>query len=121
MGISSSKIDCETDDGVLADNDLVNVNFIQLKRGIGCNVTPEQLNILLGLNVPKYSYLGDDEFPYLFCVHITTDIQNIIREYRYVIGSNITYKVDKNKFNSQHKTSINYFVSDFEKYELVKI
>lgn len=120
MGVSSSKIDAETND-YMSDTNLINVNFIQLKKGIGSNVTPEQLNILLGLNVPKYSKLENDEFPYLFCLNVTTNIQNIIREYRYVIGTNVMCQVDRNKFNAQHKTCINYFADEFGKYELLKI
>lgn len=119
MGIKLSKV--RVSDNYDLREDKITVNFIQIKKNPNSNVTPEQLNVLFGLNIPKYSKLGDDEFPYLFCVHMTIDIQNIIKEYRYVIGSNVTYRVDKNKFNSQHKTNINYFANDYGRYELVKI
>jgi hypothetical protein len=116
MGISSSKIDCKTND-VLEKNDLVNVNFIQLKKGIGCNVLPEQLNVLLGLNVPKFSELEGTEYPYLFCVSSVTDINKIIKEYRYVIGFETKQKVLRDEFNHNHRTACSY--SGNEYYKLV--
>ena len=128
MGIYSSKINTEDnsskinteDNSTKINNDLINVNFIQLKQKPGCTVTPEQLNMLLGMNVPKYSILRETEYPYLFCVCDTIEIEEIVREYGYKIGVIIKQKVNKNEFNSNHITWCIYY-SGNDIYKLVSI
>ena len=117
LSASSSKINIEDNNNFIKD-DLVNVNFIQLKQLSNCVVTPDQLNLLLGLSVPKYSVLEGTEYPYLFCVSGLVDINTIVKEYKYQIGFSTIQKVFRNEFNSSHRATIAYNYNEPEYYKL---
>ena len=118
MGIVSGKTGV-IDNNNLITEDKITVNFIQIYKKPNCNITPEQLNMLLGLNVPKYSVIEGTDYPYLFCVTSITDINTIVRNYGYEIGFSTKQKVFKNEFNSYHKAICNYSGNDY--YKLVHI
>jgi hypothetical protein len=59
----------------LYNEEQINVNFVQLAKLPGCNITPVQLNKLLGLNIPKYCVVEGVEYPYVFCVSTIVDIK----------------------------------------------
>ena len=118
MGITTSKTNT-TDNYNLVKEEKITVNFIQIVKKHNTNVSPEQLNMLLGLNVPKYSVLEGTEYPYLFCVSTHVDINNILREYGYDIGYCTKQKVFKNEFNAYHKAICSYSGNDY--YKLVHI
>ena len=118
MGVTLSKLKI-TDCYNIVETDKITVNFIQLKKKNYCNVSPEQLNMLLGLSVPKFSILEKSNYPYLFCVDSIVDIDKIATEYGYEIGFTTKIKVLKNNFNEYHKATCYYF--DGGCYELVRI
>lgn len=118
MGVSFGKTNV-TDNYNLIQDDKITVNFIQLAKTQECNVTPEQLNMLLGLNVPKYSILEGTEYPYLFCVSTIVDINNIVKDYGYEIGFSTKQKVLKSEFNAYYKAVCCY--SGYECYKLVHV
>ena len=115
LSLSSSEINPEIQNNLTKD-DLVFVNFVQLKQSEDCVVNPEQLNLLLGLNVPKYSKLEATTYPYLFCICSLVDIDKIDMEYKYEIGISALQRVSKKKFNSNHRAIISY--KDYNDYEL---
>jgi hypothetical protein len=117
-GIISSKINT-TDNYNIIEEDKITVNFIQIAKKQGCNITPDQLNMLLGLGVPKYSILEGSEYPYLFCVSIIVDINAILQDYGYEIGFSTKQKVFKNEFNAYHIAVCSYSGNDY--YGLVHI
>ena len=80
----------------------ITVKFIHVSKSKDCKITPEQLNMLLGLNIPKYSILEGTKFPYLFCVNTIININRILNEYGYELGHSGTQKILKNKFNKNH-------------------
>jgi hypothetical protein len=82
--------------------DIITVKFIQISKKTDCKVTPDQLNMVLGLNIPKYSILEGSIFPYLFCVNTIIDINNILKEYGYEIGYSQKQKILKYQFNNNH-------------------
>ncbi len=102
----------------IEENEIV-VNFIQLQKKKNCNVTPDQLNMLLGLEIPKYSILENSNYPYVFCVGLLTNIGKIVREYGYEIGLSTKLMVLKKKFNYDHMAIC--FFSNGGCYELVRI
>ena len=118
MGIISSKTDI-TDCYNLIEEDKINVNFIQLQKKPNCTITLEQLNVLLGLNMPKYSILENTNYPYLFCVDSIFNINEIVAEYGYEIGFSTKQKVLKNDFNSYNRAICTY--SNYEYYKLVHV
>jgi hypothetical protein len=118
MGIITSKIDT-TDNFDLIKEEIIIVNFIQIRKNQECNVSLEQLNMLLGLNVPKYSVLEGTCYPYLFCVNSIVDINKILKEYGYEIGYLTKQKVFKNKFNSDHRATCSYSGNDHYKLECI--
>jgi hypothetical protein len=116
MGIITSK-KSTTDSYNLIEEDKITVNFIQVSKKSNCNVTPDQLNMLLGLNVPKYSILEGTSFPYLFCVTTIVDINSIFRDYGYEVGFSTKQKVFKNEFNAYHIATCSYNGNDYYKLE----
>ena len=118
MGNSSSKTHM-TDICNLIEEDKINVNFIQLQKKSNCNIMPEQLNILLGLNVPKYSIMDGTTFPYLFCVGTIIDIDNIIKNYGYEIGFITKQKVFRNEFNANYQAICSYSGYDYYRLKLI--
>jgi len=107
MGIIASKIDT-IDNYDLIKEEKIYVNFIQIAKNEECNTSLEQLNMLLGLNIPKYSVLDGTSYPYLFCVCSVVDINKILKEYGYKIGFLTKQKVLKNEFNSYHIATCSY-------------
>lgn len=120
MGITASKINA-TDDNNLVEEEKITVNFVEVKKKQGSNVTPEQLNLLLGLDVPKYSILEGNIFPYLFCVSLYVDIESILRDYGYEIGNSTKQKVFRNEFNSNHRIACSRNGIDFKIFTLEHI
>ena len=120
LSVSSSKINIE-DNNNFTVGDLINVNFIKLRQLPNCVVTPDQLNLLLGLTVPKYSVLEETEYPYLFCVSGLVDIHTIVKEYKYQIGFSTIQKVFRNEFNSSHRATIGYNYNELVYYKLEPI
>jgi hypothetical protein len=118
MGNSSSKTQMNDICDSIEENKIT-VNFIQLQKMTNCNVIPEQLNILLGLNIPKYSVLDGTNFPYLFCVGTMLDINDIIRNYGYEIGFTTKQKVLKNEYNAKYQAICSYRGYDFYRLELI--
>lgn len=116
MGIINSKTK-PTDDYNLFEEDKITVNFIQVARKPNSNVTPDQLNMLLGLNVPKYSILDRTSFPYLFCVSPHVDINSILRDYGYDIGFSTKQQVFKNEFTAYHRAVCSYIGNDYYRLE----
>lgn len=112
MGIRISKIDI-TDNYNLIKEEKIYVNFIQIAKNENCNVSLEQLNVLLGLNIPKYSTLDGTSYPYLFCVSSVVDISKILKEYGYEIGFSSKLKVFKNEFNAQHRATCSFRYKDW--------
>jgi hypothetical protein len=86
----------------LYEDEKINVLFVQVKKNKNCNVELTQFNLLLGLNIPKYSILEGTHYPYLFCVSEKTDIYKIAKEYNYTVGFITKQTVLKSKFNSTH-------------------
>jgi hypothetical protein len=107
MGNSNSK--SKHENYVLYDDDMINVLFIQVKPKDGCYTDLQQFNLLLGLNIPKYAIYEGTEYPYVFCVHETSDIHKIANEYHYEIGFSQKMKLSKSQFNSKHKIAWNSF------------
>jgi hypothetical protein len=118
MGIISSKTNI-SDNYNLVEEDKITVNFIQIAKKQGCNITPDQLNMLLGLDVPKYSILEGTSYPYLFCVSTIVDINTILRDYGYEIGFSTKQKIFKNEFNAYHRAVCSYSGNDC--YKLVHV
>ncbi len=116
MGIIASKIDT-TDNYNLIKEEKITVNFIQIRKNQECNVSLEQLNMLLGLNVPKYSVLDGISYPYLFCVSSVVDISKILKEYGYDIGFSTKQQVLKNEFNAYHRAVCSYSYKEHYKLE----
>jgi hypothetical protein len=100
-------------------NDTITVKFIHVSKNKHCKITPEQLNMLLGLNIPKYSILEGTKFPYLFCVNTIININSILNEYGYEVGHSGTQKIFKSQFNKHHVACVCNNGSDC--YELEKI
>lgn len=119
MGTSTSKINT-TDYNNLVKEEKITVNFICIGKKQESNISLEQLNILLGLNIPKYSILeGTSSYPYLFCVSSDVDINKILKEYGYEIGYLTKQKVFKNEFNSYHRASCSYYGNELYKLEYI--
>lgn len=118
MGINISKQQLSDNYNLYEDNEIT-VNFIQIRMGKKCKVTLEQLNMLLGLNIPKYSILNNTDYPYLFCVGYVVDINKIMTEYGYDVGFSTKQKVFKNEFNAYHKAICSYNVNEY--YKLVHV
>ncbi len=118
MGISESKPH-HIDNYNLYEDNKITVNFIQIRKAKNCDITLEQLNILLGLNTPKYSILKNTNYPYLFCVGNLVDINKIIEEYGYEVGYSTKQKVFTNEYNSYHKAICSYDVKEY--YKLVHV
>jgi hypothetical protein len=121
MGLNQSKSDNNNNDdyNILNDN-MVLVNFIQLKRLPGSVVEPEQLNMLLGLNIPRYSIVVNTEYPYLFCVGNINGLENIIAGYGYQIGFIQKQKIYKQEYNSNHITVFTYSANDYYKLKIIR-
>jgi hypothetical protein len=100
MGNSQTKTKIHTTE--INNNNNVNVFFVQLAQLSDSFTTPEQLNLLLGLGTPKYGTLEGTRFPYLFCVHETTNIEQIAKEYKYDILYKQKYTVLKSQFNPSY-------------------
>jgi hypothetical protein len=113
MGITASKIDT-TDNYDSIKEEKITVNFIQVAKIQESNVSLEQLNMLLGLNIPKYSILDGASYPYLFCVSTVLDINKILKEYGYEIGFSIKQKVFKNEFNFYHRATFSYSNNNYK-------
>jgi hypothetical protein len=92
----------------LFDEPTINVLFVQVKPKSGCKISPEQFNLILGLNTPNYTTLEGTPYYYVFCVHDSTDINTIANEYGYEIGYIDKDKVLKSTFNSNHKIYWSY-------------
>lgn len=118
MGITFSGNDNINDLNKMS-NELINVNFVQLRKNSKCNVTPEQFNLLLGLNVPKFSILPETLYPYLFCVSVLVDIEKICFEYGFDIGHKYLQKIYKNEYNCYHYAILDYN-NHLEPYKLIK-
>lgn len=118
MGIKFSSND-NIDDFNKTSNEFINVNFVQLRKNSKCIVTPEQFNLLLGLNVPKFSILQETSYPYLFCVSGMIDIDRICFEYGFDIGHKYQQKIYKNEYNCYHYTMLDYN-NHLEPYKLIK-
>ncbi len=86
----------------------VNVFFVQLKQLKDSFTTPEQLNLLLGLGTPKYGMLEGTPYPFLFCVHETTNIEEIAKEYKYDILIKEKTTVLRSNFNSSYQAIKGY-------------
>jgi hypothetical protein len=119
MGLNQSKSDNNDDFNILNDN-MVLVNFIQLKRLPTSTVSPEQLNMLLGLNTPRYSIVENTEYPYLFCVGNINGLENIIAGYGYQIGFIQKQKIYKQEYNSNHITVFTYSGNDYYKLKITR-
>lgn len=119
MGTRTSKIKI-SDVNQSYEDDKIEVNFVQLKKKQNCNVTPERLNILFGINIPKYSFNGDLFYPYLFCVSKFININKIIFECGYDGCIPFEKKVFKREFNDYYKTKYES-VDGYDYYELVLI
>lgn len=120
MGQSQTKTDNNSDYSNALKDDMITVNFIQLKKYPTSTISPEQLNMLLGLSIPRYSIVEGTEYPYLFCVGNQIGIEEIIKSYGYEIGYRTRQKVYKNEFNAFHKTCFAYGGTDYYKLELVR-
>ena len=120
MGINQSTNTNSIDNYESFEEKFINICFVQLKQLSTSNVKPEQLNVLLGLNVPKYSILEGTEYKYLFCVSSTVNIYDIARSYGYEIGYSTKQKINKIKFNSYHQAICTYSVNDYYKLVLLK-
>ena len=119
MGVYGSKIENSNNYNLLED-DKITVNFVQIKKNSNSiyNVSLEQLNVLLGLNIPKYSIINKFEYPYLFCINSSININNIFREYGYEVGLITKQKVYKNEFNAHYKAIYSYDGENY--YKLVR-
>lgn len=118
MGLTSSKINIESEYKLYQDN-MINVNFIQIKETTKSTVNPEQLNVLLGLDTPKYSILEKTEYPYLYCIGFGENYDKIIRDYGYEIGFSTKQKVYRAEFNSFHRAICSYAGNEYYKLELI--
>lgn len=112
MGTITSKNDT-MDNYNLIKEEKIYVNFIQIAKNEKCNVSLEQLNILLGLNIPKYSILEETSYPYLFCVCSVVDISKILEEYGYEIGFSTKLQVLKNEFNANYRATCSFTYKDW--------
>lgn len=113
MGVIQSTINEEEKNNL--NDELIDVNFVQIKKTVNNNISAEQLNMLLGLNVPRYSILVGTEYKYLYCVSSIVDINNIVRTYGYDVGFSKIQKVFKNEFNSYHRPIITYGENEYFK------
>lgn len=104
MGVITSKV--KHNDYNLYTEEKINVNFCQITQISDCNVAPEQLMTLLGLNIPKYCVYGGREYSYVFCVSSIDDISEIIKENGYEIRYIQSQKVCKHEFNSYYKVDV---------------
>lgn len=104
MGILNSKTV-----SMKEEEPIMKVKFIRIAKNENCNVTPDELHMLLGLNIPQYSIIHekDTDFPYLFCVNTFVDIDSILRDYGYEIGFSVIQNVRQNQFNDKH--TANYY------------
>jgi len=102
MGTSTSKIN---DNYNLYNEEMVDVYFCQLRQLPESTTTPQQLNALLGLNIPKYSAFEDTFYPYVFCISVLIDIHKIAQEYGYKIGFISKHKVLKSEFNANYEVA----------------
>jgi hypothetical protein len=118
MGIINSIIS-RNDNNNLIDKSTINVSFIHIAKNSNCNVTVDELNNLLGLYIPKYSILEGTNFPYLFCVNIFVDINNILKEYGYDIGFCKKQKVLKKQYNANHRAIMSYDNNECYKLEYI--
>jgi hypothetical protein len=118
MGTKFSKSINDADNYTKMDeNDcLMEVKFIQLKTTEKCKVSPDQLNLLLGSKIPRYSIVDRTEYSYLYCVKDMSLASKIINENGYEIGFNAKQKIYKTEFNEGYKTG---FDSNFN-YKLYK-
>jgi hypothetical protein len=118
MGSLLSKIN--TDDNYkLYPDDIINVNFIQLQISSNSVVNPDQLNVLLGLNIPKYSLLEGTKYPYLFCIGFVENFEKIIKDYGYEIGFSTKQKVYRAEFNNSHRATCSYHGDQYYKLVLI--
>ncbi len=110
MGLKNSKIDENVtiqwdiinDVEILYNLDeLMSVHFIQVTKKPGCNVTPEQLNTLLGSNIPKYSTLDGTIYPYLYCISDKDNLNKILDDNGYKLGFSKTQQIFKTDFSSR--------------------
>lgn len=104
MGIIGSKQ--SNDNYNLYNESIIDVLFCQLNKTNEFSVSPEQLNALLGLNIPKYAIFEGTQFPYVFCVSSLTDINNISKEYGYEVGYITKQSIFKHEFSASHKVSM---------------
>ena len=119
MGIITSKQPKIHDQYHLYDEEMINVYFVKMSQLPSCSITPEQFNVILGLNIPKYFAFEIDDnkpYPYIYCIPVLMDINKIADEYGYRIGFISKQKVFKSEFNANHEVRICYDGS----YKLVK-
>ena len=107
MGLSSSKVNVSDRYNLIEDNKIT-VHFVQLRKINNTQITPEQLNILFGLNMPKYSILEGTSYPYLYCVSSLIDINTIANDYGYEVGFLTKQTIHKDQFNAYHKVTCLY-------------
>jgi hypothetical protein len=86
----------------LMEDSEVTVNFIQIRPKSNSTVSIEQFNVLLGLDIPKYSILENSVYPYVLCISTSIDIKKICSEYNFEIGIKTIQKIHKNEYNSKH-------------------
>lgn len=116
MGISSSILNMNNSQDnykLYYDEEKINVLFVHLAQLPGCNASPEQLNMLLGLNLPKYAIFNGTEYPYVFCVSPLIDIEKISREYGYIVGYSSKIEVFRYEFNSNYRVKASFLQNKY--------
>jgi len=86
------------------DKELIDVKFVNLvkNKNVKINITPEELNDLLGDNIPKFCYEDEMGSNLIYCVLESCNIEEIAEKYGYEICNIYKTSVNKCYFNSKH-------------------
>lgn len=118
MGATTSKVEV-SDKYNLIQDEKITVHFVQLRKINNTQITPEQLNILFGLNLPKYSILEGTFYPFLYCVSSLIDVTTIANDYGYEVGYLTKQTIHKDQFNAYHKATCLYSNADYYRLERI--
>ena len=127
MGCKSSKI-CIVNNSDDIIYDIINVKFVVLKKKSNeeinnsfnetileltsefdennilpeKNISHEELNNILGKDIPRLNYENGLSYELLYCIESSCDIDKIIKQYEYKICYIYETKVLKSQFNSKY-------------------
>lgn len=125
MGCRKSKIHITNNSDYYPNYDLIDVKFVNLHKKKHINqmeettiercISPEELNNILGEDIPRLYY--EDTGELLYCVLESCNVEEIVEQYGYKVVKIHKSQVPKCYFNSRH-TPIHFFNRQ-EYYELI--